>query len=127
VPCRTTRISAASSWLSLEAVLPPMRTSNEAFRVPGSTITPVPGTNPKRFISRRAIESRSETLLITDTGNSEALAFGEKTVALPMALPEIFTPIPYIIPAQLFAATLAAHKGLNPDHPRTLSKVTRTL
>jgi hypothetical protein len=61
---RTTRISAASSWLNLEGDAPPIRTNNEAFRVPGSTINPVPGTNPKRFISRRA-GSRSDTLLIT--------------------------------------------------------------
>jgi glucosamine--fructose-6-phosphate aminotransferase (isomerizing) len=40
---------------------------------------------------------------------------------------EVFTPIPYIIPAQLFAASLALAKGLNPDQPRTLSKVTQTI
>jgi glutamine---fructose-6-phosphate transaminase (isomerizing) len=70
---------------------------------------------------------RAETLLITDPANREALDFGEKAVVLPMPLPEIFTPIPYIIPAQIFAACLAVNKGLNPDQPRTLSKVTRTL
>ncbi len=40
---------------------------------------------------------------------------------------EVYTPIPYIIPAQLFAAHLAVVKGLNPDMPRTLSKVTLTI
>ena len=40
---------------------------------------------------------------------------------------ELYTPIPYIIPAQIFAASLAAWKGIDPDRPRTLSKVTRTL
>jgi glucosamine--fructose-6-phosphate aminotransferase (isomerizing) len=40
---------------------------------------------------------------------------------------EVYTPIPYIIPAQLLAASLAKVKGLNPDQPRTLSKVTQTL
>ena len=44
-----------------------------------------------------------------------------------VALEELFTPIPYIIPAQLFAASLAEEKGLNPDQPRALTKVTRTL
>jgi glucosamine--fructose-6-phosphate aminotransferase (isomerizing) len=43
-------------------------------------------------------------------------------------LPEdLFTPIPYIIPAQLFAASLAEVKRLDPDRPRTLSKVTQTI
>ena len=40
---------------------------------------------------------------------------------------DILTPIPFIVPAQLFAAYLAASKGFNPDQPRMLSKVTRTM
>ncbi len=80
-----------------------------------------------RDMVAKLTQLKAETLLITDPGNREALALGEKAIALPMLLPEIFTPIPYIIPAQIFAASLAAHKGLNPDQPRTLSKVTRTL
>ena len=40
---------------------------------------------------------------------------------------DLYTPIPYIIPAQLFAAHLAIIKGFDPDRPRTLTKVTRTM
>jgi glucosamine--fructose-6-phosphate aminotransferase (isomerizing) len=40
---------------------------------------------------------------------------------------DTLTPIPLIVPAQLFAAHLAESKGLNPDKPRMLSKVTLTL
>jgi glutamine---fructose-6-phosphate transaminase (isomerizing) len=40
---------------------------------------------------------------------------------------DLYTPIPYIIPAQLFAEHLARVKGLDPDQPRTLSKITRTM
>jgi glucosamine--fructose-6-phosphate aminotransferase (isomerizing) len=68
---------------------------------------------------------KAETLVITDQSNSEA--FGEHAIALPISLDELFTPIPYIVPAQLFSARLAEEKGFNPDQPRTLSKVTRTL
>ncbi|HEV2689548.1 MAG TPA: SIS domain-containing protein [Bryobacteraceae bacterium] len=70
---------------------------------------------------------KAHTLLITDRSNPEALALGKHTIELPVTLEEIFTPIPYIIPAQLFAACLAREKGLNPDQPRTISKVTRTM
>ena len=38
-----------------------------------------------------------------------------------------YTPIPYIIPAQLFAAALALENNLHAERPRTLSKITRTL
>ncbi len=52
-----------------------------------------------------------------------AVAFSNKS-RLPS---EVYTPIPYIVPAQLFAASLAEVKNLDPDRPRTLSKVTATL
>lgn len=77
---------------------------------------------------------KAETLLITDRSNKEAAGLEGRNVVLPLKLAhksplpaEVFTPIPYIIPGQLFAAYLAAEKGLDPDRPRTLSKVTRTL
>ena len=40
---------------------------------------------------------------------------------------DLYTPIPYIIPGQIFAAMLAAAKGINPDAPRQLTKVTKTV
>lgn len=40
---------------------------------------------------------------------------------------EFLSPIPFIVPAQLFAALLSAAKGLDPDAPRSLSKVTKTI
>lgn len=73
---------------------------------------------------------KAETLIITGKGHREALAMGE-SICLPAtpggAPKDLFTPIPYVIPAQLFAAILAEQKGLDPDRPRTLRKVTRTL
>jgi glucosamine--fructose-6-phosphate aminotransferase (isomerizing) len=71
-------------------------------------------------------ELKAETLIVTDVSNVEA-ARDRRSVIVPVALDELFTPIPYIIPAQLFAASLAEEKGLNPDQPRALNKVTRTL
>jgi glucosamine--fructose-6-phosphate aminotransferase (isomerizing) len=71
--------------------------------------------------------ARAEEVIISDTGNTEALALAARSIRIPRKLPEMLTPIPYIIPAQIFAACLAAQKGLDPDRPRTLSKVTLTL
>lgn len=39
---------------------------------------------------------------------------------------ELLAPLAYVVPGQLFAHALARQKGLDPDHPRSLSKVTRT-
>ena len=70
---------------------------------------------------------RAEIVAITDRGNREVSAIATRSMVLPRKLDEALTPIPFIVPAQIFAACLAAQKGLNPDHPRTLSKVTLTL
>ncbi len=70
---------------------------------------------------------RAETLVLTDQANHDAVANSGRAITVPCALEEMYTPIPYIIPAQLFAASLAVEKGLNPDQPRTLNKVTLTM
>jgi glucosamine--fructose-6-phosphate aminotransferase (isomerizing) len=69
----------------------------------------------------------AEIVAITDSGNREVEALATRVILLPRRLKPWLAPIPYIVPAQIFAACLAAQKGLNPDHPRTLRKVTLTL
>ncbi|HOK46206.1 MAG TPA: SIS domain-containing protein [Bryobacteraceae bacterium] len=99
-----------------------------AFAPPGVT------WKSTREILDRLRQLKAETLIITDRGNREAASLPGPGICLPVNLrkrggrpEELFTPIPYIVPAQLFAARLAEEKGLNPDQPRTLSKVTRTI
>jgi len=70
---------------------------------------------------------KAETVVVCDRGNLEADIKATRTIRLPRKLSDLLTPIPYIVPAQIFAASLAAQKGLDPDRPRTLSKVTRTM
>jgi len=45
----------------------------------------------------------------------------------PVEVAELLAPLPYIVYGQFLALYLALQKGLNPDQPRGLSKVTRTL
>jgi glucosamine--fructose-6-phosphate aminotransferase (isomerizing) len=81
---------------------------------------------------------KADLFLITDRSNADATkdpgSATSQSLVIPAeitgknALPDdLFTPIPYIIPAQLFAASLAEVKRLDPDRPRTLSKVTQTI
>jgi glucosamine--fructose-6-phosphate aminotransferase (isomerizing) len=51
----------------------------------------------------------------------------ECAAALPgPALPEALAPLALIVPGQLLTEALARRRGLDPDQPRTLSKVTQT-
>ncbi len=74
---------------------------------------------------QRLRELRADTLTIT--GDLDAAAKSSRSIVMPREIDEFLAPIPYIIPAQLFAALLAEAKGLDADAPRSLSKVTRTL
>jgi glucosamine--fructose-6-phosphate aminotransferase (isomerizing) len=81
-----------------------------------------------RDMIERLAALKAETLIFTDTSNRAAIESNPRAVVIPAKLSqELYTPIPYIIPAQIFAASLAAWKGIDADRPRTLSKVTRTL
>jgi glucosamine--fructose-6-phosphate aminotransferase (isomerizing) len=65
----------------------------------------------------------AETYVITD-GDDE-LPGAAAVLRLPAA-PEALSPLVAVVPGQLFAMYLAVARGLDPDHPRALSKVTRT-
>ncbi len=110
----------------LEAAFPAF-----VFAPPGPTWTSI------REMIEKLSALKAEWMLVTDRSNRDVAKLpgaGQRAVVIPAKLgrqslvpEELFTPIPYIIPAQLFAASLAAVKQLDPDKPRTLNKVTQTL
>ncbi len=78
-----------------------------------------------KSLVERLRELHADTLAIT--GDLETAGNCTRAIIMPKDIDEFVAPIPYIIPGQLFAALLADAKGLDPDKPRSLSKVTRTL
>ncbi len=69
-------------------------------------------------------EQSAELVIISD--EKRALSLAQSPILLPAGIPEWLTPIVDIIPAQLFAAALTRAKGLDPEKPRTIFKVTET-
>lgn len=78
-----------------------------------------------KSLIERLRELHADTLAITS--DREAAGLCTRAIVMSPEIDEFLAPIPYIVPGQLFAALLAEAKGLNPDAPRSLSKVTRTL
>jgi glutamine---fructose-6-phosphate transaminase (isomerizing) len=73
----------------------------------------------------RLQELNADSLSIT---NDEDIAkLSSRALRMPKEIDEFLSPIPFIIPAQLFAALLSAAKGIDADAPRSLSKVTKTI
>lgn len=66
-------------------------------------------------------------VLVAISDADATLGLTESAIRLPRDVPEWITPIPAIVAAQFFSYHMTVAKGLDPDHPRGLSKVTRTL
>jgi glucosamine--fructose-6-phosphate aminotransferase (isomerizing) len=61
------------------------------------------------------------------TNDPEIAGLSSRSLMFPAEVDEFLSPIPFIVPAQLFAAHLSEAKGLDPDAPRSLAKVTKTI
>ena len=59
---------------------------------------------------------------ICEEGDKNIIELSDDVVEMPVGIPELLSPIPYIVPLQLFAYHLAVKKGLDPDMPRNLAK-----
>jgi glucosamine--fructose-6-phosphate aminotransferase (isomerizing) len=100
-----------------------------AFLHPGAPVLAVLARGPAldgtlRLLERLRQHDDAHLLVLSDDPAARALA--DAAFPIEGALPEWLTPIPAIVPAQLFALHLTLAKGLDPDAPRGLSKVTRT-
>jgi glucosamine--fructose-6-phosphate aminotransferase (isomerizing) len=89
------------------------------FMPPGKTF------HDMHELSTRLRKLRAEVIAIT--GAKARVPAATRVIRVPGEIPEIYSPIPYIIPGQIFAALLAEIKGLDPDKPRSLNIVTRTV
>lgn len=77
-----------------------------------------------RDLARRLRERDAETIIVSD--EEEILQWAVTPIRLPAAVDEALAPIVAIVAGQLFACHLARVKGLDPDSPRGLRKVTVT-
>jgi glutamine---fructose-6-phosphate transaminase (isomerizing) len=89
------------------------------FAPPGRTLKGM------RDLLTKLTKLSAETIVISSEGS--VLKAATRAIEIPVRVSELLSPIPYIIPAQLFTALLAKAKGLSPDRPRSLAKITRTV
>lgn len=71
------------------------------------------------------IQERTGELIVI-ARDPQILALATTPLAVPTLVDELFSPLTYILPGQFFAYYLARTRGGDPDHPRGLTKVTRT-
>ena len=59
---------------------------------------------------------------VCEEGDREIIQLSDDVIEMPKGIHEILSPIPYVVPLQLFSYYLAVKKGFNPDMPRNLAK-----
>jgi glucosamine--fructose-6-phosphate aminotransferase (isomerizing) len=59
---------------------------------------------------------------ICEEGDEDIKSLSDSLIEMPKGIPEILSPIPYIVPMQLLAYEMAIQKGYDPDKPRNLAK-----
>jgi glucosamine--fructose-6-phosphate aminotransferase (isomerizing) len=64
--------------------------------------------------------------LVVVSDRADVRAIGQRSIALPGGVPDHLAPIVSIVPGQLFAYHATKARGLDPDAPRNISKVTLT-
>ncbi|MCD6538181.1 glutamine--fructose-6-phosphate transaminase (isomerizing) [Candidatus Bathyarchaeota archaeon] len=59
---------------------------------------------------------------VIEKGDEEIKKLSDEYFEIPGSLPEVLSPIVFIVPLQLLAYYIAVEKGLDPDKPRNLAK-----
>jgi glucosamine--fructose-6-phosphate aminotransferase (isomerizing) len=61
-------------------------------------------------------------IALCEEGDEEVEELSHDYIEMPKGIPELLSPIPYVIPLQLLAYHIAVNRELDPDRPRNLAK-----
>jgi glucosamine--fructose-6-phosphate aminotransferase (isomerizing) len=61
-------------------------------------------------------------IAIIEEGDEEIQKLADNWIEVPKGIPDVLSPIPFVIPLQLLAYYMAVERGHNPDTPRNLAK-----
>ncbi len=86
-------------------------------------ICPKDGTHKTVIGNIMEMKARGASIiLLMEEGDEELKGLADETIEIPKDIPEILSPILYVIPLQLFSYYMALKRGLDPDKPRNLAK-----
>jgi glucosamine--fructose-6-phosphate aminotransferase (isomerizing) len=61
-------------------------------------------------------------IAVIEEGDEEIKKLADDYIEVPKGIPEVLSPIPFVVPLQLLAYYMAIERGYNPDTPRNLAK-----
>jgi glucosamine--fructose-6-phosphate aminotransferase (isomerizing) len=64
----------------------------------------------------------ASTIAVIEEDDEEIKRLVDDYIEIPRDIPEVLSPIPFIVPLQLLAYYMSVERGYNPDMPRNLAK-----
>jgi glucosamine--fructose-6-phosphate aminotransferase (isomerizing) len=69
------------------------------------------------------MKARGATIIaVVEEGDDEVKNLVDEYMEVPRGIPDVLSPIAFIVPLQLMAYYMAVERGYNPDMPRNLAK-----
>lgn len=84
-----------------------------------------PKDDTRRTIVGNIMEMKARgasIIAVVEEGDEEVKGLADDYIEIPRGMPEVLSPIPYVIPQQLFAYYMAVERNCDPDQPRNLAK-----
>ena len=86
-------------------------------------ICPRDGSHKTLIGNIMEMKARGASIIaVVEEGDEEVKALSDDYVEVPRGIPEVLSPIPFVVPLQLLAYYMALERGYNPDTPRNLAK-----
>lgn len=86
-------------------------------------ICPRDGSHRTLISNIMEMKARGASIIsVVEEDDEEIKALSDDYACVPCGIPEILSPIPFIVPLQMLAYFMALEKGHNPDMPRNLAK-----
>jgi glucosamine--fructose-6-phosphate aminotransferase (isomerizing) len=81
------------------------------------------GTHKTLIGNIMEMKARGASIIaIVEEGDEEIKKLADDYIEVPKDIPEVLSPVPFVVPLQLLAYYMAVERGLNPDRPRNLAK-----
>ncbi len=86
-------------------------------------VAPNDSTRTKIIGNIMEMKAREASVIsLIEEGDREIAEFSDDYLEMPKGIPEMFTPLIYVIPLQLLAYYISVYRGYDPDKPRNLAK-----
>jgi len=86
-------------------------------------ICPKDGTRKTLIGNIMEMKARGASIIaVIEEGDEETRKLADDYFEVPKGIPEVLSPISFVVPLQLLAYYMAVEKGYNPDTPRNLAK-----